>query len=190
MSDRSQHGLSTLCDVSLGSYLLLGWSSRWCPLGPNWPEAWVGKMPWAGEEVEVYYPWLGDRQIQTPLVGTLAPPPLFRTLSPFLLPLFVLERAENSAWAASRTRSRGHWSSSPDGRVGMEKYSQPPAHFLSNLKGLLGAPCGHGEATEYQNPGITLELRAFRQCDSEPQTLRTTDLGWKVCGETQSQKTS
>lgn len=32
-------------------------------------------MPWAGEEVEVYYPWLGDHQMQTPLDGTLAPPP-------------------------------------------------------------------------------------------------------------------
>lgn len=31
-------------------------------------------MPWAGEEVEVYYPWLGDHHRQTLLVGTLGPP--------------------------------------------------------------------------------------------------------------------
>lgn len=51
-------------------------------------------MPWAGEEVEVYYSWLGDHQMQTALVPW-NPLSLFRTLNPFLLPLFVLERAEN-----------------------------------------------------------------------------------------------
>lgn len=72
----------------------------------------------------------------------------------------------------------------------MEKYSQPLAHFPSNLKGLPGAPCGHGGIPEYLDPGATSELRAFRQCGSESQTLRMTQLEWKACGEMQSPKAS
>lgn len=41
------------------------------------------------------------------------------TLSPFLLPLFVLERVENSAWAASRPQSHG--------LEGAEAAGTPPA---------------------------------------------------------------
>lgn len=63
---------------------------------------------------------------RNPWMALWRPLPLFCTLGPFLLLLFVLERADHSAPAASRTRSRGHLSSSLDGRVEMEKYSSLP----------------------------------------------------------------